>query len=305
MAFLTDVATLSLTCFNRNEIEDMMQWHVLQGGNFIDTAKGTYAHLHDPARRLHFFHYLEDDGQEAGPEQKDVPWRLDLHADTGKAGNVQVSIAEDIKKDMVASQDARFNNLTPVLLPVEGREEPVTILVDLINKNMIPAADQVIDLNLNVSVLDMQFFANREDWVSQAGLSPDQAKEAPDMFPLGIAVNRMMQEKDTENMDDQAVALMRYAAEDLAINPIGLMNMNGTVESVEQIHLGNGLYNYLLALKTDLGVFRTVVPERFIQVEEVSEGNYITLIGFFSGIYIGEPANKEDKEKVVPIHPVH
>ncbi|MDU1028877.1 MAG: hypothetical protein E7A50_05225 [Clostridiales bacterium] len=309
MALLTDVATLSLSCFNQDEIEDMLQWHVLQNGNFIDTTYGTYTHLHNTARHMHFFHYLEDDGNDAGNEEKDVPWRLDLHVDTGKKGNIRATLDPQIVEDIFASVDNRFNNLVPILAKFEesGAKEGTALLVDFVNKNMLPAdaKGSEFEMNLNVSVLDIDFFESRAGWIEKEGLSPDQVDETPGVFPLGMVINQMMQDDEAEEVDEQAIGLMRYAAQDLRINPLGLMNINGVVESVEDIHLGNNVYNYILGVKTDLGVFYAVVPERFVQVEEVTAGNYVALIGFFSGIYIGEPEKQGKKENVVPFAPVH
>jgi len=38
MAFLKELMNLQMTCFNHDELEEMMQWYILQRGDAKETA---------------------------------------------------------------------------------------------------------------------------------------------------------------------------------------------------------------------------------------------------------------------------
>ena len=80
MAFLKELMNLQLSCFNHDELEEMMQWYILQRGDAKETGNGMSTHYYDADKHMHFFHYFEPNGD----SNENGTWRIDVHFDTGR-----------------------------------------------------------------------------------------------------------------------------------------------------------------------------------------------------------------------------
>lgn len=284
MALLTNQATLAYACFDRDELEQMLQWRVIQEGTFVEVKHGVYAHLYDQARRMHWLHYMEDEERE-GEDEGVRSWRLDLHIDAGRyTARFDVPL-----EDFFADSDARFSLTTPMLLAGDGEDLP--ILVELVNKNMIDGrkeTNEAFDINLSFSVLEMDVFASRQEWQTQ--VSPDQ-EGMTDLFPIGLAVEEMM--RDGEHVEDEVIGIFKHIAEDLRINPIQVCNLAGVVQKVDVVPLGNNIVYYDVTVETSAGSFRLPVPEVFLEAGDLEPGVFISTLGFFSGLYLNDISERE------------
>lgn len=284
MALLTNQATLSFSCFDRDELEQMLQWRVIQEGTFVEVKHGVYAHLYDQARRMHWLHYMEDEEGE-GEEEGARSWRLDLHMEAGR-----YTARFDLPlEDFFVDSDARFSLTTPMLLVNDGEDLP--ILVELVNKNMLDGhkkTDEAFDLNLNFSVLELDTFASRQEWQAQV---PPEQEGMSDIFPLGLAVEEMM--RDGQKIEDEVIAFFKHIAEDLRINPIQLTNLSGVVQKVDVVPLGHNIVYYDVTVETSAGTFRLPVPETFLESGDLEEGVFISTLGFFSGLYLNDLSDRE------------
>ncbi len=302
MALLTSLATLSLSCFDRDEIEEMLQWRVLQEGDFVDVAHGTYAHFYDQPRRMHWLHYLEDEHSE-NPE--DAVWRLDLHYEGGEDAFYTVSCDVDLEAQF-ATQDARFSLTMPLVYEYNG--EKIGILVDMVNKNMMDPkkhSEGPFDVSMNFNVLDIELFPDRNAWQVAAKAASDAQGEVRDLMPLGLVAEQVLSKG--EKLDDELIGFLKYVADFIRINPIELMNLVGTVQDVEQIPLGNDIDLYDITLATDCGVFHLPIPESVVEVNDIEPGIFLSTVGFFSAMFLNEAGDSDgkkdgEKENVIPFN---
>lgn len=298
MALLTSLATLSLSCFDRDEIEEMLQWRVLQEGDFVDVAHGTYAHFYDQPRRMHWLHYLED---EHSDKPEDAVWRLDLHYEGGKDAFYTVSCDVDLEEQF-ATQDARFSLTMPLVYEYNG--EKIGILVDMVNKNMMDPKKHStgsFDVSMNFNVLDIELFPDRDAWQTAAQAASKIQKESRDLMPLGLLAEQVLSKG--EKLDDELIGFLKYVAEVIRVNPIELMNLVGTVQEVEQIPLGNDIDLYDVTLSTDCGVFHLPIPESVVEVNDIEPGIFLSTVGFFSAMFLNEAGDTNgEKENVIPFN---
>lgn len=291
MALLTDLATLKFSCFNRDEIEMMLQWRTLQKGDFVDVEHGTYGHLYERERRMHWLYYVEDQKE----NEQEMLWRLDLHYDAGQEACYKASIDHPLE-DYFKDTEARFNLTMPVVL--KGSED-MPILVEMVNKNMLDNRYELgseFELNMNFSVVDLELFSSRKEW--QAGLPEQEANaEIKEVMPFGVMVDQMR--INGEKISDDVIQLFKNVMTEIRINPVELVNMVGEVIKVDEINLGNDVMLYDLTVKNNCGQFHMPVPSVFIEAEDIEPGVFVSALGFFSALYLNDCTKIEEAEDVI------
>lgn len=288
MAFISSQATLSYSCFTRDELEQMLLWRVMQEGNFMEVKHGAYAHLYDANRRMHWLQYIEDIEGEEESSESDANWRLDLHIDGGR-----YTVRCDVPLEpFFADVDARFSNATPILF--NGKDFEFPLIVELVNKNMLDEkrhSEEPFDINMSFAILDLTLFANRQEWIASLAES-GEIEEPPEVMQLGMVVEQSMREG--EEPDEDVISVMKGVAEEFNLNPITLVNLAGTVTNVGSIDVGNDILNYDVTLETHVGEFRVIVPESFIEADDIEPGVFLSTMGFFSALYLNDASDRNE-----------
>ena len=121
MAFLKELMNLQLSCFSHDELEEMLQWYILQRGDAKETGNGMITHYFDESRHLHFFHYLETQGD----SMEDGIWRVDVHYDTGRESDSIIALEKDLDA-YISTEDDRFDTALPVTWKLGDKLVPVS-----------------------------------------------------------------------------------------------------------------------------------------------------------------------------------
>ncbi len=299
MALNIPLTTMALTCFNRDEIEDMLQWRVLQDGQFLDVAHGTYTHLYEQERRMHWFHYLED---EEGNEKTDASWRLDLHYEAGAEAVRNARLEDSLNWSLqVSDQDNRFHPPVPVVL--KHNDQDVHLVVELVNKNMMPetiSSQDTFELSINFIPLNFELFPSLDDMIGSMQHEIENVPEIPNIFPMGLLLDQMMASEEGLDEDMQTYIQNIVAAE--RINPVLLTHIAAPIVKVEEIPLGNSASVYDVTLQTEAGEFHMPISNIYPEAQDLEAGLYIYVTGFFSAMYMSDFKQAPPKENVIPFN---
>lgn len=212
MAFLTELTNLNASCFTYDEIEEMMQWFVIQRGDAKKTDAGMITHFFDQNRRLHWFHYLEAENDQI----ENGSWRMDVHYDSGKESDSFIQL-EKASENYLHTSETRFDTLLPVTWKLGDVAQP--ILLEVANKNDLAKVEsgQTIRANINFFAIDAEVIRTKKDYQSKK-----KQVELPEIGQLatsGLMYSLLLQ-NNPEKRDAEFEALLQEVMESSALYPL-------------------------------------------------------------------------------------
>lgn len=280
MAFLKELMNLQMTCFNHDELEEMIQWYVLQRGDAKETGNGMITHYYDDARHLHFFHYLEtqDGNMESGI------WRVDVHFDTGRSGDNVVTLEHDIDA-YIASEDARFDTTLPATWKIGEKNVPV--LLEMANKNDLRdvKAGEPIACNMAFYAFDADIINTKKDYNSKKKLT-----KLPDIgtfLPSGLLYSALTNE-DADKRDPEFEKMMQMLVHDYRIMPFSFAQGIFKIKSFEKVDMGQYTNLYDIVVDCEGQEVHVIVPEYYSTMKNLKKGRYLDVSGMMMAMVLPE-----------------
>lgn len=300
MAFLKELMNLQMTCFNHDELEEMMQWYILQRGDAKETGNGMITHYYDENRHLHFFHYLETKDE----SMEDGIWRVDVHYDSGRASDSVIALEKDLD-NYISSEDDRFDTVLPVTWKLG--EKLIPVLLETANKNDLRnvAAGETIAANINMYAFDVDIINTKKDYNTKK--KNGDLPEIGDFLPTGLIYSAMVAE-DKEKRDAEFEKMLQMLVQDYRIMPFTFSQGIFKIKSFEKVETGamTGLYDIVVDCEgQDLHV---VAPVYLSALKNLKKGRYLDVSGMLVGMILPEEDirhKQDDKNNLLQFKPAN
>jgi hypothetical protein len=293
MAFIEELTNFNLTTFDRDQVEEMMQWYIMQHGSAKNPGRGMLTHYLDKKfnndRRFHWFYYLEM----AEGKEDEGSWRIDMHYDCGKEADVLLVNQQD-PEHFLDDEDSRFDSSLPVIWHQGQQELPV--IVDLANKNDAGVYNEGRFMaNLNMMAFAIDVIHTKKDY--NALKKNHELPPIGEFVPTGLVYSVSTAEKDAQR-DPQMDDFMRYIAANYRINPMSLSDGIFKIRNIESVEAGPSCFFYDITVDCADAGLHVLVPSLYENTEDLKKGRYLHVSGFLSGMVLPEEDIRfEEKER--------
>lgn len=280
MAFVKDLMNLQLSCFNHDELEEMVQWYILQRGDAKENGNGMTTHYYDPDKHMHFFHYLETKND----SNEDGIWRIDVHFDTGRSGDGVVTLEKDVDA-YLATEDDRFNTALPVMWKLG--EKLIPVLMETANKNDIRnvAAGQPIAANINMYAFNVNIINTKKDYNSKK--KEVDLPEIGSFIPTGLMYSAMLNES-ADKRNPEFEAMMQGLVEDYRIVPFSFSQGIFKIKSFDKIELGGMASVFDIVVDCEGQELHVIAPTYLPALANLKKGRYLDVSGMLTGMILPE-----------------
>lgn len=290
MAFLKELMNLQITCFNHDELEEMIQWYILQRGDAKETENGMITHFYDENRHLHFFHYLEtkDENMENGI------WRVDVHYDSGRESDSVVALERDIDA-YISSEDDRFDTVLPVNWKLGDKVLPV--LVEMANKNDLKdaKAGEPIACNINFFAFDVNIINTKKDYNNKK--KQTDLPEIGTFLPTGLIYSAMTAE-NKDKRDPEFEKMLQMLVHDYRVMPFSFSQGIFKIKSFEKVQMGEYTALYDIVVDCEGQPLHVIAPIYFSALQNLKKGRYLDVSGMLIGMVLPEEdiRHKQDEK---------
>ena len=300
MAFLKELMNLQMTCFNHDELEEMMQWYILQRGDAKETGNGMITHYYDENRHLHFFHYLETKDE----NMEDGIWRVDVHYDSGRASDSVIALEKDLD-NYISSEDDRFDTVLPVTWKLG--EKLVPVLLETANKNDLRnvAAGETIAANINMYAFDVDIINTKKDYNNKKKNA--DLPEIGDFLPTGLIYSAMVAE-DKEKRDAEFEKMLQMLVQDYRIMPFTFSQGIFKIKSFEKVETGAMTSLYDIVVDCEGQDLHVIAPVYLSVLKNLKKGRYLDVSGMLVGMILPEEDirhKQDDKNNLLQFKPAN
>lgn len=300
MAFLKELMNLQMTCFNHDELEEMMQWYILQRGDAKETGNGMITHYYDENRHLHFFHYLETKDE----NMEDGIWRVDVHYDSGRASDSVIALEKDLD-NYISSEDDRFDTVLPVTWKLG--EKLVPVLLETANKNDLRnvAAGETIAANINMYAFDVDIINTKKDYNNRKKNA--DLPEIGDFLPTGLIYSAMVAE-DKEKRDAEFEKMLQMLVQDYRIMPFTFSQGIFKIKSFEKVETGAMTSLYDIVVDCEGQDLHVIAPVYLSALKNLKKGRYLDVSGMLVGMILPEEDirhKQDDKNNLLQFKPAN
>lgn len=288
MAFLKELMNLQMTCFTHDELEEMIQWYILQRGDAKETKNGMITHYYDENRKLHFFHYLET--QDA--DMENGSWRIDVHYDSGRAGDSVIMLEHDLD-DYIASEDDRFDTALPVVWKLG--EKSIPVLVETANKNDLRdiKAGEPIACNINFYAFDADIINTKKDYNTRK-----KTASLPDIgtfLPSGLLYSALTAE-NKDKRDPEFEQMLQMLVQDYRIMPFSFSQGIFKIKSYELVDMGQYTQLYDIVVDCEGQGLHVLMPPYYPAADKLKKGRYLDVSGMLTGMILPEEDIRHKQE---------
>ena len=300
MAFLKELMNLQMTCFSHDELEEMMQWYILQRGDAKETGNGMITHYFDENRHLHFFHYLETKDE----NMEDGIWRVDVHYDSGRDSDSVIALEKDLD-NYISSEDDRFDTVLPVTWKLG--EKLVPVLLETANKNDLRnvSAGETIAANINMFAFDVNIINTKKDY--NAKKKNADLPEIGDFLPTGLIYSAMVAE-DKEKRDTEFEKMLQMLVQDYRIMPFTFSQGIFKIKSFEKVETGAMTSLYDIVVDCEGQDLHVIAPVYLSALKNLKKGRYLDVSGMLMGMILPEEDirhKQDDKNNLLQFKPAN
>lgn len=300
MAFLKELMNLQMTCFSHDELEEMMQWYILQRGDAKETGNGMITHYFDENRHLHFFHYLETKDE----NMEDGIWRVDVHYDSGRDSDSVIALEKDLD-NYISSEDDRFDTVLPVTWKLG--EKLVPVLLETANKNDLRnvSAGETIAANINMFAFDVNIINTKKDYNTKK--KNTDLPEIGDFLPTGLIYSAMVAE-DKEKRDTEFEKMLQMLVQDYRIMPFTFSQGIFKIKSFEKIETGAMTSLYDIVVDCEGQDLHVIAPVYLSALKNLKKGRYLDVSGMLMGMILPEEDirhKQDDKNNLLQFKPAN
>ena len=298
MAFLKELMNLQMTCFSHDELEEMMQWYILQRGDAKETGNGMITHYFDENRHLHFFHYLETKDE----NMEDGIWRVDVHYDSGRDSDSVIALEKDLD-NYISSEDDRFDTVLPVTWKLG--EKLVPVLLETANKNDLRnvSAGETIAANINMFAFDVNIINTKKDYNTKKKNA--DLPEIGDFLPTGLIYSAMVAE-DKEKRDTEFEKMLQMLVQDYRIMPFTFSQGIFKIKSFEKVETGAMTSLYDIVVDCEGQDLHVIAPVYLSALKNLKKGRYLDVSGMLMGMILPEEDirhKQDDKNNLLQFKP--
>ena len=298
MAFLKELMNLQMTCFSHDELEEMMQWYILQRGDAKETGNGMITHYFDENRHLHFFHYLETKDE----NMEDGIWRVDVHYDSGRDSDSVIALEKDLD-NYISSEDDRFDTVLPVTWKLG--EKLVPVLLETANKNDLRnvSAGETIAANINMFAFDVNIINTKKDYNTKK--KNTDLPEIGDFLPTGLIYSAMVAE-DKEKRDTEFEKMLQMLVQDYRIMPFTFSQGIFKIKSFEKVETGAMTSLYDIVVDCEGQDLHVIAPVYLSALKNLKKGRYLDVSGM--GMILPEEDirhKQDDKNNLLQFKPAN
>ena len=300
MAFLKELMNLQMTCFSHDELEEMMQWYILQRGDAKETGNGMITHYFDENRHLHFFHYLETKDE----NMEDGIWRVDVHYDSGRDSDSVIALEKDLD-NYISSEDDRFDTVLPVTCKLG--EKLVPVLLETANKNDLRnvSAGETIAANINMFAFDVNIINTKKDYNTKKKNA--DLPEIGDFLPTGLIYSAMVAE-DKEKRDTEFEKMLQMLVQDYRIMPFTFSQGIFKIKSFEKVETGAMTSLYDIVVDCEGQDLHVIAPVYLSALKNLKKGRYLDVSGMLMGMILPEEDirhKQDDKNNLLQFKPAN
>ena len=300
MAFLKELMNLQMTCFSHDELEEMMQWYILQRGDAKETGNGMITHYFDENRHLHFFHYLETKDE----NMEDGIWRVDVHYDSGRDSDSVIALEKDLDH-YISSEDDRFDTVLPVTWKLG--EKLVPVLLETANKNDLRnvSAGETIAANINMFAFDVDIINTKKDYNTKKKNA--DLPEIGDFLPTGLIYSAMVAE-DKEKRDTEFEKMLQMLVQDYRIMPFTFSQGIFKIKSFEKVETGAMTRLYDIVVDCEGQDLHVIAPVYLSALKNLKKGRYLDVSGMLMGMILPEEDirhKQDDKNNLLQFKPAN
>ena len=300
MAFLKELMNLQMTCFSHDELEEMMQWYILQRGDAKETGNGMITHYFDENRHLHFFHYLETKDE----NMEDGIWRVDVHYDSGRDSDSVIALEKDLD-NYISSEDDRFDTALPVTWKLG--EKLVPVLLETANKNDLRnvSAGETIAANINMFAFDVNIINTKKDYNTKKKNA--DLPEIGDFLPTGLIYSAMVAE-DKEKRDTEFEKMLQMLVQDYRIMPFTFSQGIFKIKSFEKVETGAMTSLYDIVVDCEGQDLHVIAPVYLSALKNLKKGRYLDVSGMLMGMILPEEDirhKQDDKNNLLQFKPAN
>ncbi|MEE0510907.1 MAG: hypothetical protein UDG94_06740 [Peptococcaceae bacterium] len=300
MAFLKELMNLQMTCFSHDELEEMMQWYILQRGDAKETGNGMITHYFDESRHLHFFHYLETKDE----NMEDGIWRVDVHYDSGRDSDSVIALEKDLD-NYISSEDDRFDTVLPVTWKLG--EKLVPVLLETANKNDLRnvSAGETIAANINMFAFDVDIINTKKDYNNKK--KNVDLPEIGDFLPTGLIYSAMVAE-DKEKRDTEFEKMLQMLVQDYRIMPFTFSQGIFKIKSFEKVETGAMTSLYDIVVDCEGQDLHVIAPVYLSALKNLKKGRYLDVSGMLMGMILPEEDirhKQDDKNNLLQFKPAN
>ena len=300
MAFLKELMNLQMTCFSHDELEEMMQWYILQRGDAKETGNGMITHYFDENRHLHFFHYLETKDE----NMEDGIWRVDVHYDSGRDSDSVIALEKDLD-NYISSEDDRFDTVLPVTWKLG--EKLVPVLLETANKNDLRnvSAGETIAANINMFAFDVNIINTKKDYNTKKKNA--DLPEIGDFLPTGLIYSAMVAE-DKEKRDTEFEKMLQMLVQDYRIMPFTFSQGIFKLKSFEKVETGARTSLYDIVVDCEGQDLHVIAPVYLSALKNLKKGRYLDVSGMLMGMILPEEDirhKQDDKNNLLQFKPAN
>lgn len=290
MAFLKELMNLQLSCFDHDELEEMLQWYILQRGDAKETGNGMITHYYDETRHLHFFHYLETQDE----SMEDGIWRVDVHYDTGRASDSVVALEQDLDV-YISTEDDRFDTALPVTWKLGDKLIPV--LLETANKNDLRnvSAGESIAANINMFAFDVNIINTKKDY--NAKKKTAKLPEIGTFLPTGLLYTAVINE-NKDQRDPDFEKMMQGLVNEYRIVPFSFSQGIFKIKSFERVEMGGMASLYDIVVDCEGQDLHVIAPVYLSALQNLKKGRYLDVSGMLTGMILPEEdiRHKQDEK---------
>ena len=300
MAFLKELMNLQMTCFSHDELEEMMQWYILQRGDAKETGNGMITHYFDENRHLHFFHYLETKDE----NMEDGIWRVDVHYDSGRDSDSVIALEKDLD-NYISSEDDRFDTVLPVTWKLG--EKLVPVLLETANKNDLRnvSAGETIAANINMFAFDVNIINTKKDYNTKK--KNTDLPEIGEFLPTGLIYSAMVAE-DKEKRDTEFETMLQMLVQDYRIMPFTFSQGIFKIKSFEKVETGAMTSLYDIVVDCEGQDLHVIAPVYLSALKNLKKGRYLDVSGMLMGMILPEEDirhKQDDKNNLLQFKPAN
>ena len=298
MAFLKELMNLQMTCFSHDELEEMMQWYILQRGDAKETGNGMITHYFDENRHLHFFHYLETKDE----NMEDGIWRVDVHYDSGRDSDSVIALEKDLD-NYISSEDDRFDTVLPVTWKLG--EKLVPVLLETANKNDLRnvSAGETIAANINMFAFDVNIINTKKDYNTKKKNA--DLPEIGDFLPTGLIYSAMVAE---DKRDTEFEKMLQMLVQDYRIMPFTFSQGIFKIKSFEKVETGAMTSLYDIVVDCEGQDLHVIAPVYLSALKNLKKGRYLDVSGMLMGMILPEEDirhKQDDKNNLLQFKPAN
>lgn len=289
MAFLKELMNLQLSCFNHDELEEMIQWYILQRGDAKDTEHGMITHYYDEARHLHFFHYLETQDE----QMENGIWRVDVHYDSGRESDSVIALEQDFSY-FSGDEDARFDTALPVNWKVDDKAFP--ILLEMANKNDLQGvmAGEPVSANINMFAFNANIINTKKDYNAQK--KQGDLPEIGSLIPSGMAYSALVAE-DASKRNEEFEEMLQVLVKDYRIMPFSICQGIFKIREFEQVQMGGAASLYDITVECEGQPLHVLAPVYIPAMRNLKKGRYLDVSGMLMGMVLPEEDIRHKQEE--------